>query len=133
MDGLESSVATTGAGLSIARPSGPIRLDQFAHGCLADLAQALAYRELNRAQVRTTTALTADATAKILDNLQELLYRLLKKGIFVPPAVYPAVPKNKARLRFSVISLHSREQILEALDGLVETMRELTAEYETRP
>lgn len=39
-------------------------------------------------------------------------------GVFVPPAVYPAVPKNKARLRFCVISEHKPEQIVYALDAL---------------
>ena len=44
---------------------------------------------------------------------------------FVPPAVYPAVPKNKARLRFCVISEHKPEQIVQALDTLVELAQEL--------
>ena len=43
---------------------------------------------------------------------------LRAESIFVPPAVYPAVPKNKARLRFCVISEHSPEQIAHALDKL---------------
>ena len=50
------------------------------------------------------------------------------KGVFVPPAVYPAVPKNKARLRFCVISEHRPEQIIQALDLLVETAAELRIE-----
>jgi len=41
-----------------------------------------------------------------------------KRGVFVPPAVYPAVPKNKARLRFCVISEHHPDQIIRALDTL---------------
>ena len=45
-----------------------------------------------------------------------------------PPAVYPAVPKNKARLRFCVISEHRPEQIIQALDLLVETAAELRIE-----
>lgn len=47
------------------------------------------------------------------------------RDVFVPPAVYPAVPKNKARLRFCVISEHSEEQIIKALDTLVETAASL--------
>lgn len=43
---------------------------------------------------------------------------LREQGVFVPPAVYPAVPKNKARLRFCVISEHRPEQIVQALDAL---------------
>lgn len=50
---------------------------------------------------------------------------LSARGVFVPPAVYPAVPKNKARLRFCVISEHKPEQIVKALDTLVEAAAEL--------
>jgi len=45
---------------------------------------------------------------------------LLEKGIFVPPAVYPAVPANKARLRFCLTSCHKKEQIEHSLDVLKE-------------
>jgi len=45
--------------------------------------------------------------------------KMRENGVFVPPAVYPAVPKNKARLRFCVISEHKPEQIVQALDTLV--------------
>lgn len=54
-----------------------------------------------------------DEDAFLLSNL------LRKRGVFVPPAVYPAVPKGKARLRFCVISEHQPEQIVYALDQLV--------------
>ncbi len=57
---------------------------------------------------------------------------LRKRGVFVPPAVYPAVPKNKARLRFCVISEHKPEQIVRALDILVETAREMGIELPKR-
>ena len=60
-----------------------------------------------------------DEDAFLLSN------KLREHGVFVPPAVYPAVPKNKARLRFCVISEHKPEQIEEALDKLVA----LAAEY----
>ena len=42
----------------------------------------------------------------------------------MPPAVYPAVPKNKARLRFCVISEHNPEEIVEALDKLQQCAQE---------
>lgn len=48
---------------------------------------------------------------------------LLKEGIFVPPAVYPAVPKHQARLRFCLTSEHHAEEILFALDVLERLMR----------
>jgi 8-amino-7-oxononanoate synthase len=54
---------------------------------------------------------------------------LLKKGIFVPTAAYPAVPKNKARLRFNVISEHSRDQIRHVLDCLAETIHDFEADW----
>ena len=50
----------------------------------------------------------------------DLSAALLEKGIFVPPAVYPAVPANKARLRFCLTSCHNRNQIDHTLDTLVE-------------
>ena len=46
--------------------------------------------------------------------------RLKQHGVFVPPAVYPAVPKGKARLRFCVTSEHQKQQIVLALDLLKE-------------
>ena len=52
------------------------------------------------------------------------LRMLRKEGVFVPPAVYPAVPRNKARLRFCVISEHRPEQIIEALDKLAQCAKE---------
>lgn len=48
-----------------------------------------------------------------------------RRGVFVPPAVFPAVPRNKARLRFCVISEHKPEQIERALDVLEEAAEAL--------
>ena len=55
-----------------------------------------------------------------------------RRGVFVPPAVYPAVPKNKARLRFCVISEHQPEQIVRALDTLEEAAQSLGIELPRR-
>ena len=55
----------------------------------------------------------------------ELSVALGHKGVFVPPAVYPAVPRNSARLRFCVISEHKPEQIERALDVLEEAVEAL--------
>lgn len=49
---------------------------------------------------------------------------LLERGIFVPPAVYPAVPKGQSRLRFCVTSEHKEEQIIKALDMLMDIVKE---------
>ncbi len=60
----------------------------------------------------------SDENAFLLSNM------LRHKGVFVPPAVFPAVPKGKARLRFCVVSEHKEEQIIKALDALVEAAAE---------
>ncbi len=46
---------------------------------------------------------------------------LTKNGVFVPPAVYPAVPRGQARLRFCLTSAHKREQAEHAL-GLLDRL-----------
>ena len=48
-----------------------------------------------------------------------------KAGVFVPPAVYPAVPRGEARLRFCVTAAHKPDQIVQALDTLEKCAREL--------
>jgi len=55
----------------------------------------------------------------------ELSEALLDKGIFVPPAVYPAVPANKARLRFCLTSCHNKNQIDYTLNVLEEAATRL--------
>ena len=60
------------------------------------------------------------------DNLTaELSIRMREKGVFVPPALYPAVPRGQGRLRFCITSVHKESQIVEALDKLEECAREL--------
>ena len=41
----------------------------------------------------------------------EFARKLLKKGIFAPCVRWPAVRKNKARIRFTVMSKHTKEEI----------------------
>lgn len=48
----------------------------------------------------------------------KLSMQMLENGVFVPPAVYPAVPRGQARLRFCLTSAHKEEQIIQALDQL---------------
>ena len=67
-----------------------------------------------------------DEDAWLLSN------ELKKRGVSVPPAMYPAVPKGKARLRFCVISEHKPEQIEQALDILESTAREFGIELPRR-
>jgi 8-amino-7-oxononanoate synthase/acyl carrier protein len=74
-------------------------------------------RGLNTCLARETAIIPvligADETAFRLSNLMR------ENGIFVPPAVFPAVPKGKARLRFCVTSEHQPDQIVMALDTLM--------------
>ena len=49
---------------------------------------------------------------------------LCEQGVFVPPAVYPAVPKGQARLRFCLITSHKKEQIIYALGALDQLIEE---------
>ncbi|MBN1276348.1 MAG: aminotransferase class I/II-fold pyridoxal phosphate-dependent enzyme [Deltaproteobacteria bacterium] len=51
--------------------------------------------------------------------------RLQEMGVFVVPAIYPAVPMGQARLRFCVTSDHTEEQIVHALDSLKELSKEI--------
>lgn len=67
-----------------------------------------------------------DEDAWLLSN------ELKKRGVSVPPAMYPAVPKGKARLRFCVISEHKPEQIEKALDILEATARDFGIELPRR-
>jgi len=48
---------------------------------------------------------------------------LLERGISVPPAVYPAVPIGKSRLRFCVTSNHKAEQIDFAFEQLLDAAK----------
>ena len=43
---------------------------------------------------------------------------MLERGIFVPPAVFPAVARGQSRLRFSISAAHSFAQLDAALDAL---------------
>ncbi len=52
------------------------------------------------------------------NDAYELSTLMLENGVFVPPAVYPAVPKHQARLRFCLISEHKPQQLDYALDTL---------------
>ena len=85
---------------------------------------------MNEAHARNMNTCLAGETAivPILIGKDEdafLLSNLMRKqGVFVPPAVYPAVPKNKARLRFCVTSEHKPEQIARALDALARCAQE---------
>ncbi len=50
--------------------------------------------------------------------------KLLERGVFVPPAIYPAVPVGESRLRFTISATHSIEQLEQAVSELEKLMRE---------
>ena len=84
--------------------------------------QEAAVRNLNTC-LASETAIVPIMVGKDEDAFR--LSNLLREhGVFVPPAVYPAVPRGKARLRFCVISEHKPEQIARALDMLVKLAAE---------
>ena len=60
----------------------------------------------------------SDADAAMLST------KLLEKGVFVPPAMFPAVPAGESRLRFTISSTHSIEQLETAVTELEKLMRE---------
>jgi 8-amino-7-oxononanoate synthase len=62
----------------------------------------------------------SSATALKLSNI------LLRRGINANPIIYPAVPEDKARLRFFVTSCHSEEQIRYTVKALTEELKLLT-------
>ncbi|MDT5018716.1 MAG: hypothetical protein QOD39_4876, partial [Mycobacterium sp.] len=62
----------------------------------------------------------SSATALKLSNT------LLGRGINANPIIYPAVPEDKARLRFFVTSCHSEEQIRYTVKALAEELKLLT-------
>jgi 7-keto-8-aminopelargonate synthetase-like enzyme len=52
---------------------------------------------------------------------------LLRRGINADPIIFPAVPEEKARLRFFVTSCHSSEQIRFMVQVLTEELKLLNA------
>ena len=61
-------------------------------------------------------------------NAYRLSNALRDRNVCVPPAVFPAVPRDEARLRFNVIADHTDEEMLYALDTLVSCAKELGIE-----
>jgi 7-keto-8-aminopelargonate synthetase-like enzyme len=54
-----------------------------------------------------------------------LSQRLLARGYNVPPAIFPGVPENQARLRFFINSRHNRQQIEGVLDATAAELVEI--------
>ena len=58
---------------------------------------------------------------------------LLKRGIFVNPVIYPAVPKGAERLRCFVMASHSTADLEYAAAGIEETVNADAALHSARP
>ena len=43
---------------------------------------------------------------------------LLRRGIDAQPILYPAVPENKARVRFFITAEHTEQQVVQTIDAL---------------
>ncbi|MDR3051710.1 MAG: aminotransferase class I/II-fold pyridoxal phosphate-dependent enzyme [Oscillospiraceae bacterium] len=80
--------------------------------------------EAMRRGLDTCLAQEQSPVAPIRIGEDEMAFRLSmlmqRQGVFVPPAVYPAVPKGQARLRYCLVANHTDEQIIRALDLLAE-------------
>ncbi len=57
-------------------------------------------------------------------KVREMCSRLHELDIYVNPVMYPAVPKRLSRIRMSLMSAHTREQLDKALDALETVGRE---------
>jgi len=59
------------------------------------------------------------------DSLRSLAVTaaLLRRGIDVQPILYPAVPENKARLRFFITAEHTERQIVQTIDALADCVQ----------
>jgi 7-keto-8-aminopelargonate synthetase-like enzyme len=67
------------------------------------------------------------------DDIAFMLSKQLEEdGILAPPAVFPAVPRGQARLRFCLTSEHKKEQILYALEKLYDRMKVFPGLLEAR-
>lgn len=63
----------------------------------------------------------------IRDNMKALTLtqRLLADGIFVNPVVSPAVPKDDALIRYSLMATHTREQVDISIDKITKAAKAL--------
>lgn len=57
-------------------------------------------------------------------KVREMCRRLHELDIYVNPVMYPAVPKRLSRIRMSLMSAHTREQLDKALEALETVGRE---------
>lgn len=63
----------------------------------------------------------------VFDEAKTVLFskKLLEKGVFVSPIIFPTVPKGKARLRVMVTAAHTKSQLDQAIAVFIEVAKEL--------
>jgi len=63
----------------------------------------------------------------IFDEAKTVLFskKLLEKGVFVSPIIFPTVPKGKARLRVMVTAAHTKSQLDQAIAVFIEVAKGL--------
>lgn len=93
-------------------------------------ARARLFHELaHRRGLDTGTADPASAVMPIMIGDSRAAVRLsralLAEGILALPIGFPAVPENKARLRFFISSTHSEDQIRQAVEAVARCMARL--------
>jgi glycine C-acetyltransferase len=47
-----------------------------------------------------------------------------RRGLFLQPVTYPAVPKHKSRLRVSISAAHSEQELEEAVQVIAAVLKE---------
>ena len=76
--------------------------------------------DIGNSQTPITPLIIGDEAKTIL-----LSKALLKAGVFVSPIVFPTVPRSTARLRLMPSSLHTHEQLKQAVTIIENTAKEL--------
>lgn len=63
----------------------------------------------------------------VFDEAKTVLFskKLLEKGVFVSPIIFPTVPKGKARLRVMVTAAHTKPQLDQAITVFIEIAKEV--------
>ncbi len=63
----------------------------------------------------------------VFDEAKTMLFskKLLERGVFVSPIIFPTVPKGKARLRVMVTAAHTQLQLDQAIATFIDVAKEL--------
>lgn len=58
----------------------------------------------------------------------ELSKKILERGVFASPIVFPTVPRNTARLRLMPTAMHAKKDLQKAVEIIYNTSKEITIE-----